>query len=90
MVWPLSVPAIAVVVVVTLAASTLSVVRARKVRILTRGAVLSGNRAAMAATERRARRVLRQHLTYSLPTVGIGMVLLATQAVAYMVLALPR
>lgn len=90
MVWPLSFPAVAVVAVVTLAASSLSAIRAHRMRVLTRGAVMSGNRDAMVATERRVRRAYRQHLTYALPTVLIGMALLTTQAVACLVMVMPR
>jgi hypothetical protein len=90
MMWPLSLPAVAVVAVVTLAASSWSAVRAHRMRVLTQGAVLSGDRAAMVATERRVRRAWRQHCTYALPTVAVGMALLTTQAVATLAMVLPR
>lgn len=90
MVWPLSFPAVAVVAAVTLAASSWSAVRARRMRILAQGAVLSGNRAAMDATERRVRRAWQQHVTFALPTVGVGVALLTTQTVACLVVAMRR
>jgi len=90
MMWPLSFPAVAVVAVVTLAASSLSALRAYRMRVLTEGALLSGNPAAVAATERRVRRARHQHLTYAVPVVLIGIALLATQAVATFVMALSR
>lgn len=90
MVWPLSFPAVAVVAVVTLLASSLSAARAHRMRVLTTGALLSGNLAAVVATERRVRRAYRQHCTYALPTIAIGMALLTTQAVACLAAVLPR
>jgi hypothetical protein len=90
MMWPLSPATVTVVAAVTLGVSFLADVRARRVRALTHGAALSGNRSAVAATERRARRVWRQHCTYALPTVAIGMALLTTHAVACLAVALPR
>lgn len=90
MVWPLSFPAVVAVTVVTLTAVAVSAARARKMRALTHGAVMSGNRDAIAATERRVRRFWHRHLTYGLPTVLVGMALLTTQAIANVLVALPR
>jgi hypothetical protein len=90
MVWPLGPAAVAVVAAVTVGVSLASAARARRVRILAQGAALSGNPAAVAATQRRVDRVWRQHCTYALPTVLIGMALLTTQAVAYLAVVLPH
>lgn len=90
MMWPLAPAVVAMVALVTVGTSLVSAVRARRARALAVGAALSGNRAAVAATERHARRVWRQHCTYALPTVAVGMALLTTQSVAYLAVALPR
>jgi len=90
MVWPLPAPLALAVVAVTVGASSLCAARARKMRSLAAGAVMSGNPDAIAATERRVRRSWRRFLTYGLPTVLIGMALLTTQSIAYLAVALPR
>ncbi|MFC4328313.1 hypothetical protein ACFPC0_10795 [Streptomyces andamanensis] len=90
MMWPLSAPAVAVVAVVTLSVSAVSLVRAGQMRRLTTGAVLSGNRDAIAATQRRARRFWHRHLMFGVPLTLLGISLLTTQAVACLVVALPR
>lgn len=90
MLWPLPFPALAAVTAVTLTAVAVSAVRARKMRTLTHGAVMSGNPDAIAATERRVRRFWHRHLTYGLPTALVGMALLTTQAIANVIVALPR
>lgn len=90
MIWPLAPATIAVVAAVTIGASVVSSIRTRRARVLVRGASLSGNLAAMAATRRHADRVWRQHCTYALPTVAIGLALMTTQAVACLAVALSR
>lgn len=90
MVWPLSAPAVAVVAAVTLGISLVSIVRSRQMRALAEGAVQSGNPEAIAATQRRCRRFWHRHLMFGLPVTLVGLSLLTTQTVAYLVVALPR
>lgn len=90
MMWPLEPATVAVVAAVTVGVSLMSAFRVRRMRALEEGAALSGNPGAVAATRRRAARLLRQHCTYALPTVLVGMALLVTQAVATLAVALPR
>lgn len=80
--WFVSPAAVAVVAAVTLGASSWSAVRAHRMRVLTQGAVLSGNPAAVDATERRFRRARRQHRRYAVPVILSGTALLTGQAVA--------
>ncbi|MEV6400517.1 hypothetical protein AB0M39_38025 [Streptomyces sp. NPDC051907] len=89
MMWPLSLLPVSLVAGVTVAVALCAAVNARRMRVLTHGAVMSNNPAAIAATERRVRRSWDRHRTYVLPTVLVGMALLVAQATACLAVALP-
>lgn len=88
MLWPLPPLPVAVVAGITVGAALLVSANARRMQTLLHGALMSGNPAAVDATERRVRRSMKRHAAYVLPVVLIGISLLTAQATASLVAAI--
>jgi hypothetical protein len=90
MIWPLGPLPVALVVAATVGTALLASRAARRIKVLSRGAAMTGDPEIIAAVQRSVRRSCRRHLTYGAPAVCIGLSLLFTQAVACIAVALPH